>query len=58
VRKLYILLSLFCLGLGFLFFSPFGKKLGFNALLTQNGASGGLTTKKVIGARQSGSHIR
>jgi hypothetical protein len=55
VRKLYILLSLFCLGLGFLFFSPFGKKLGFNALLTQNGASGGLTTKKVIGARSKSS---
>ena len=55
MRKLYVLLSLFCLGLGFLFFSPFGKKLGFNALLTQNGASGGLTTKKVIGARSKSS---
>lgn len=50
MRRLYILLSLLCLGLGFLFFSPVGKNLGFNALLTQNGASGGLMIKKVTGA--------
>ncbi len=55
MRRLYILLSLFCLGLAFLLFSPFGKNLGLNALLTRNGASDGLTTKKVIGATSKSS---
>jgi hypothetical protein len=41
--------------LAFLLFSPFGKNLGLNALLTRNGASDGLTTKKVIGATSKSS---